>query len=257
MGSERISYYRLEIHEAVMDRLQIIYPYYENPTMLHTQLETWKGWANDLKKKTKIILVDDGSQHANAATVIQGHGDIGIRLDLYNILINIPWNQNGAHNLGFHVADDGWCLTTDIDHVVVEQQLRRILSLPTNSKCYYSFGRRQVRAPNTSFKRHPNSWLLTRKMFLESGGYDEDFAGYYGSDSCFRRALTLVGRHIPLPDSCYLTVYDQHDITDANTREWGRKDSKYHSANYPELAKKRGRTYKAENPLRFPWEKVI
>lgn len=239
-----------------MDKLQIVYPYYENPKMLELQLRTWSLWPADLRRKTKIILVDDGSQrNPIAADQIKmcGHTDI----ELYRILINIPWNQNGAHNLGFHVADEGWCLTTDIDHVIVEQQLRTILSLPMSPKCYYTFGRRQARAPDAVFKRHPNSWLLTRKMFWASGGYDEDFAGFYGSDVCFRKALTLVGRHVALPDSCYLVVYDEKDIDDANTREWGRKDSEYHSARNPVLAKKRMRRYKAEDPLRFPWEKVV
>lgn len=239
-----------------MDKLQLIYPYYENPHMLEKQIETWASWPRDLARKVKIILVDDGSQKAPASDLFALTRP-SVELELYRILINIPWNQNGAHNLGFHVANDGWCLTTDIDHVVIEKQLRTILALPLNKRQYYSFGRRQVRALDTVFKRHPNSWLLTRELFLESGGYDEDFSGFYGSDSCFRRALALVGKHCPIPDSCYLVVYDEKDLPDANTREWGRKDSKYYSANHPHLVKKKSRAYKAENPLRFPWERVL
>lgn len=238
------------------DTLQLIYPYYENPQMLEVQLRTWELWPAELRTRTRIILVDDGSQKnpISADHIKQcAHPDI----TLARVLINIPWNQNGAHNLGFHLADEGWCLTTDIDHVVTAEQLKIILSLPLNTDHYYTFGRRRVSDPGTVFKRHPNSWLLTRKMFLESGGYDEDFSGFYGSDSQFRRALTLVGKHTPLPDGCYLVVYDEHDIPDANTREWGRKDSKYHSARNATLAKKRQRVYKAENPLRFPWERVL
>jgi len=239
-----------------MEKLQLIYPYYENPQMLVTQLHTWANWPRDLAKKIKIILVDDGSQKTQAIQLIDGA--VGLPdLELYRILINIPWNQNGAHNLGFDRAENGWCLTTDIDHVIEADQLHVILALAKNPKCYYTFARQQVRAPGKVFKRHPNSWMLTREMFWASGGYDEDFSGFYGSDVCFRRALTLVGKRVDLPDSCYLTVYDEKDIPDANTREWGRKDSKYHSANDPVLAKKRGKTYKAENPLRFPWEKVL
>lgn len=239
-----------------MEKLQLIYPYYENPGMLREQLKIWAEWPKELAEKVKIILVDDGSQRDPASAETGVHRQPPY-LDLYRILINIPWNQNGAHNLGFHVADEGWCLTTDIDHVITKEQLRTILSLPLNSKQYYTFGRRRVRDPNTVYKRHPNSWLLTRKMFMDSGGYDEDFAGYYGSDVCFRRALTLVGKHCPLPDSCYLTVYDEQDIPDANTRDWGRKNSEYHSPRIPRLAKKRQQRYKAQDPLRFPWERVV
>jgi hypothetical protein len=239
-----------------MDKLQLIYPYYDNATMLQQQLLVWSTWPVALRARTKIILVDDGSQKFPVSEAqIRGvdHPD----LRLYRILINIPWNQNGAHNLGFHVADEGWCLSTDIDHVLTADKLGEILDMTVNPKCYYTFGRRRVREPDAVFKRHPNSWLLTRKMFWQSGGYDEDFSGWYGSDSQFRKALALVGKHIPLPDSCYLTVYDELDIPDANTREFGRKDSKYHSAKNATLAKKRQRAYKAENPLRFPWERVV
>lgn len=239
-----------------METLQLIYPYYDNPGMLEQQLRVWESWPKDLAWKTKIILVDDGSQkHPIAADQIKKAAYPNI--SLYRILINIPWNQNGAHNLGFHVAEDGWCLTTDIDHVVTPEMLRLLLNVPLALGHYYTFGRRRVREPDAVYKRHPNSWLLTKKMFLESGGYDEDFSGYYGSDSQFRKALTLVGKHIPFPDSLYLTVYDEQDIPDANTREFGRKDSKYHSAKNPTLAKKRQRAYKATNPLRFPWERVV
>lgn len=245
-----------------METLQLIYPYYENPTMLLEQMRVWTDeWPRELVPHVKIIIVDDGSQKNPAAPIVQECLNVSFqplpKFELYRVLINIPWNQNGAHNLGFHVADEGWCLTTDIDHVVETHLLQKLLVMTPKVGSYYSFARRQARDRNTVFKRHPNSWLLTRKMFLDSGGYDEDFAGYYGSDSCFRRALTLVGKHVELPDSHYLTVYDEKDIADANTREWGRKDSKYHSARVPSLAKKRGRAYKAENPLRFPWEKQL
>lgn len=242
-----------------MEKLQLVYPYYENPGMLREQLTVWSEWPKELADRVTIILVDDGSQKDPAEPVVRAalpHFPLPL-IRLYRVLINIPWNQNGAHNLGFHVADDGWCLSTDIDHIVTAAQLNTILALPVNKDCYYTFGRRRVSDMSTVFKRHPNSWLLTKELYWKSGGYDEDFAGFYGSDSQFRKALALVGKHIPLPDACYLVVYDEHDIPDANTREWGRKDSPYHSARNATLAKKRQRAYKAENPLRFPWERVL
>lgn len=239
-----------------MDTLQLIYPYYENPTMLERQISTWAAWPVEMIRKVKIILVDDGSQKNPASDAFKLTKPL-VPIELYRVLINIPWNQNGAHNLGFQVANDGWCLTTDIDHIVSAELLHQLFKLKVDPKSYYTFGRRRVRDLDTVYKRHPNSWLLTRKLYWESGGYDEDFSGYYGSDSTFRRALALVGKHTPLPDSYFLTVYDELDIPDANTREWGRKDSKYHSAKHPHLAKKKQRAYKAENPIRFPWERVL
>lgn len=156
-----------------------------------------------------------------------------------------------------HVADDGWCVSTDIDHVWQTDQLRILLGLEVHEDTYYTFARRQIRdLGNANFKRHPNSWLLTRAKYWESGGYDEDFSGYYGSDSVFRRGLDLVAKRVEL-ESPYLTVYDEQDIPDANTREFGRKNSDYHSVKHPHLLEKRRHYTKPENPIRFDWERVV
>src|SRR5262245_60776675 len=110
-----------------MDKIQLVYPYYENPTMLKEQLSVWAEWPRDLAKKVKIILVDDGSQKNPAKPIIEKMLHPIPTLELYRVLINIPWNQNGAHNLGFFAAEDGWCLSTDIDHIVAAPQLHLIM----------------------------------------------------------------------------------------------------------------------------------
>lgn len=245
-----------------MDDVQLIYPYYENPGMLERQIETWNAYPWQLKERTKIILIDDGSPNSPALDVVQDKLAKDVNLEVYRIHEDKPWNQNGAHNLGFHIARDGWCLSTDIDHVVAPSQLNLLFDLDTDESKFYTFARRQVRNIHfADFKRHPNSWLLTRKMFWDSGGYDEDFAGYYGSDSLFRRALMQVGKRVEL--DIFLIVYDEEDLPDANTRHFGeeeeggiRKKSKYHSASHPHLAKKRRHSLRAENPLRFKWDRV-
>lgn len=235
--------------------IQFIYPYYENPKMLALQLGTWAAYPWQFKERLEIIIVDDGSERDPAKYVI-GVPHPTLKLKLYRIKENIPWNQNGAHNLGMQEAHDGWCVMTDIDHVVTASNLNVIYGLKPDEKRYYTFGRREFRNQNTPFKRHPNSWLLTREMFFKSGGYDEDFSGYYGSDSTFRRALDKVGRREEL-ESPHLVVYDETVIADANTTDFGRKDSKYHSVKHPHLLKKRHQWTKAVDPLRFEWERVI
>lgn len=237
----------------MISRVQIVYPYYENHNMLWEQVTTWSGWPADLKERVKLILVDDGSPNFPAEGILLPKD---IEIELYRINVNIPWNQNGAHNLGMHVADEGWCVSTDIDHVWKADQLRILLGLEVHEDTYYTFARRQVNKENVVFKRHPNSWLLTRDTYWKSGGYDEDFCGYYGSDSVFRRGLDRVAKRVEL-EFPYLVVYDEHDIPDANTREWGRKDSDYHSVKHPHLLERRRNYTKPENPLRFPWERIL
>jgi len=239
-----------------IETLQLIYPYYDNPHMLEYQLEFWHRNPWQFKERFKVILVDDGSEKHPAEEVLKKYGQTSFELDLYRIKVNIPWNQNGAHNLGMHVAEGGWCVCTDIDHVLVSSQLNVIFELDVDEGTYYTFGRRQSRALTTVFKRHPNSWLLTRDVFWASGGYDEDFSGFYGSDSVFRRCLDAVAKRVELEEP-YLVVYDESDVDDANTTEFGRKNSEYHSPNFPHLQKKRRHYSKPVDPLRFPWERVL
>lgn len=247
----------------MIEKIQLVVPYYNNPRMLELQLTVWESMPWQFRERFKVILVDDGSREHPAVNFFPDKVAHDVDLELYKIHEDIPWNQNGAHNLGMHVADEGWCICTDIDHVLVPSQLNFVLDMDVDEKGYYTFGRRQRHALTTPFKRHPNSWLLTRETFWESGGYDEDFSGYYGSDSVFRRALDLVAKRHQ-PDPPYLVVYDETDIPDANTRHFGqpepggiRKESKYHSVNHPHLLKKRRHQSKAVDPLRFTWERLL
>lgn len=247
-----------------MDRIQLIYPYYENPGMLKLQIKNWNSMPWQLKERFKIILVDDGSPNSPAVDVLLDNPLEDVNLELYRVLEDIPWNQNGAHNLGMNRAADGWCLVTDIDHIVVPSEMNKLFDLKAATGKYYTFARRQIRELQVAdFKRHPNSWLLTKEMYWKSGGYDEDFAGHYGSDSVFRTALRQAARGVVHLD-IHLVVCDEHDLPDANTRHFGkvepggiRKDSKYHSANDPKLAQKRRHWTKAVDPIRFKWVREL
>jgi len=245
-----------------VEHIQFVYPYYENPKMLQLQIENWNSYPWQFKERLKIILVDDGSPNHPAVDVLLGNPMQHINIALYRILKDIPWNQNGAHNLGMQIADDGWCVVTDIDHIVVPAQLNALFDLSPDSANFYTFARRRIRELQVAdFKRHPNSWFLTKELYWKSGGFDEDFAGHYGSDSVFRTALRQAGKHVPM--DIHLVVCDEQDLPDANTRDFGevekggiRKKSKYHSAGIPALAYKRRHWSIAENPVRFEWEKV-
>jgi hypothetical protein len=237
-----------------MDKLQIVFPYYDNAQMLEKHIEVWKSWPRDLQRKVRVVIVDDGSEKQPALPVLQPH-ELPVELMLFRILINIRWNQNGARNLAMTHVDDGWVLSTDADHVIPESQLRALLSLSLDPKMYYRPGRRQFGHEKTVYKRHPNSYVLTKELYWRIGGYDEDFAGYYGSDCTFRNALKFFSKGKEIDP--YLVVYNEKDIPDANTTEFDRKTGPYYAPNVPALALKRRSIYKPDNPIRFPWERQI
>ena len=227
--------------------------YYENGKMLDRHIEEWAGYSTECKAKLNIILVDDGSPNDPALPHIK---DIGIPIQLYRIKKDIPWNQNGARNLAMTHAAIGWCLLTDMDHLLSGTQLERIYKANWNPKQVYRPLR--IKSNGTSYKRHPNSYLMIRDTYWKTGGYDEAFAGYYGTDSTFRRRLKRVTQVID-SDAFYLVLYGRDDIQDASTSpdRYGRKGTKFYVSHNKELNQRKKLTPKPIRPLNFEWERLI
>lgn len=231
-----------------MDRLTLVMAYYENGKMLERHFKEWQSYP---KKDFKIILVDDGSKKDPALNHIK---ETQFPLELYRINVDIPWNQNGARNLGMTHAD-GWCLITDMDHLLSKKQFETLYSLDLDSDIHYVPGRKKINGE--WYKRHPNSYVLTRTLYWKAGGYDESFSGYYGTDSTFRRQLISVSERIELQKKFYLTLFSRQDIKDASTRNYGRKGSEYQVGRNPELAERKRLGPPPIPPLNFPWERLL
>lgn len=242
--------------------ITIVMPYYENGGILERHLAEWSSYVDDIKQYYRAVIVDDGSPTDPAANHMR---NVGFPVELYRIKQNIPWNVPGARNLGMKMAPKGWCLLTDIDHMLSQNQAGILCGgvlieyNATNHHSlfdYFLFGRRW--ADGRTLHPHPNSYLIERDSYWVCGGTDEDFSGFWGAgESAFRKSLQFYGG-APHMLGVYLTHFGRDDIPDASTREWGRKGSEYDYNNNPELVKKaRGPAYKPVNPLRFDWERVL
>lgn len=237
-----------------LPKLTLVMAYYENGGMLDKHLEVFESFPRLYKDRLKVIIVDDGSQDDPASKHMR---DVGISIRLFRALVDIPWHQNGARNLGMHHADDGWCLMTDIDHLLTFENFRAILR--TRFKPGYAYKPQRMLVDGSEYHQHPNTYLLQKELFWRVGGYNEEFCGYYGTDSTFRVKLAITGL-IKDTDSFWLTLYKRTDIEDASTRRYGRKGSEYHISNNPELAAKRKDVYALiRDPgkvLNFEWDEV-
>ncbi len=247
-----------------MPDLTLIMPYYENPTQLaEVQYKGWLGWPENIKSRFKVILVDDGSQNAPAAFVARPDGLP--QLEIYRVTEDRPWHQHGARNLGAHVADDGWLLLTDMDHVLPERSAERLLRAMDQGKLdgrqIYMMDRIEADTglPTTNGngipKPHPNSFVVTKKLYWKIGGYDEDYCGIYGTDGLFKhRAFSIAPKgHLRIP----LTRYWRDLVPDASTNA-PRKEGR------DPLARNRVAREKAERGeadvvkvLQFDWERVL
>lgn len=232
--------------------ITLVYPYYNNAGMLERHCQEWARYDPELKPFIRAIVVDDGS----ALTPARDHlSDPGFPVSVYRIVPNLIWNVAGARNLGMHQAPDGWCLLTDIDHLLTAEHVGHLMAMPLRSGRYYVPSR--IWADGRPLHPHPNSYVLERSLYWKVGGCDEDFTGWWGAgEVVFRKMISHIARG-ETTKAFRLTHFGRDDVPDASTTEWGRRDSSYHWRKNRALVRKAdGAPYRPTNPLRFEWEQV-
>lgn len=223
--------------------------YYENPGMLQRQYEAFAGLPADLREHLSLVLVDDGSPSVPASPPASPID----RFKLFRMGVDIPWNQDACRNIAVKEAETKWVLLTDIDHLVPEITWRRVVAGKLSEKVVYKFSR--VSAPDMeAYKPHPNSWLMTRGMYDACGGYDERFAGWYGTDGDFRNRVMKQAPIEQLRE--HLIRIPREVVPDASTTTIERKTPETH-ANLDRIKAERAGA-KDKRPKRglFPYSRV-
>lgn len=234
---------------GVVRNITFISAYYENPGMLERHYMAFAALPEQIRKCFKIIIVDDGSPQSPATPP---RYKIGVPVEIYRIKVDIRWNQDACRNLGASRAN-GWLLLTDIDHMLPELTATRIVMGDLDEDFVYKFAR--VSAPAMEFyKPHPNSWLMTRGMFEKIGGYDERFAGCYGTDWDIRDRALAAAPIVQL--DCPLIRVPREVTPDASTTQYKRKTPE-DSERIKMIREQRGAlgSWKCVR-LSFPWERV-
>ena len=111
--------------EEATPLISLVFAYYENPEMLELQWREISRYPARVKKLLQVIVVDDGSPSHPAAEVARPPGlpqHAIFRLDR-----DVRWNQDAARNIGALEAQAPWLLLTDIDHVVPEATLTKLV----------------------------------------------------------------------------------------------------------------------------------
>ncbi len=192
----------------------IVLPYYENPEFLKVQRSVWRTFPGHLCQHFLVIICDDASPNAP----VSPGTSVAIQERVFrNTGPDVPWNWLGARNRGAHEAEDGWLLMTDMDHVLPQTTAEALVYGKHDPGTVYAFERLE----HSGERIHPHSasFFMTKAMFWKIGGYDERFAGHYGSDGQYRKRLRATAPLVVSSDR--LIRYERHG--DSSTTAYARK----------------------------------
>ncbi len=240
-----------------MNEITLIVPYYRNPKMLLEQEQHWQLYPPELK----IIVVDDGSPEDPADEVLSKI----CRASIYRIDTDIPWNRNGARNLGTYMALTEWVLHIDIDHILYRDSAFKLVNHKLNPNYWYRFDRYRVGAADETRKKdtipdeqeygqikpHIDSYLCRRELYWKVGGYDEDYSGSLGGSAPFLKKMTTAATCEKL--SLALMVYTRHTVSDASDTHLSRDRTRYEQIRRDKAALN---DPKPNSCMRFPWHKA-
>lgn len=236
-----------------IDRLTLIYPYYENPCMLGIQLAHWQSYPKKLLEKCRFVIIDDGSPGYPAFDVIGKNPKLP--LILYRINENIPWNQHGARNLGAKVIKADWLFMSDMDLVLDADNAQRLLQTPVYDSAFYKFGRVKMPAWEI-YKQHCNTFMVRKEHYWSIGGYDEDYCGGYGGDGPFVKGLEQRYKHENLND-IFVKFYGRTYVHDSGTNEFDRTGELRDEYLKVSDRKRRENDVIPHDPIRFTWDRQI
>lgn len=225
--------------------LTIILPFYENAKFLGQHLSWWATFPASLRAHLNAIIVDDGSP-VPAVDVLAGK-TLPFTVRLFRIQQDIRWNWLAARNIGFRHAAEGWCLVTDMDHVIPETTATAAVYGQHDPSVIYGFSRSEHSGARIA--PHPNSWLMTRAMFWRVGGYDEALSGCYGTDGEYRRRCAATAPMQILTDRLVRHEYQQ----DSSTTRYLRKQPE--DAAVRGIIAKRGKGWRPKT-LSFSYDEV-
>jgi len=234
--------------------ITMVLGYYRCPNLLKMQLETWNKWPTSVKDQVQIILVDDASP-IKAEIPLNTH----LNLDLYRILKNIPWNNEGAKNLGACMACTEWILFCDMDYLMDGENMHQVLQLDrSDPKTWYCF-RSESKRKGRWFYRHPKAVpFINKKTFFSVGGYYEDFRGNVGkAANQLPIKLKRYHAHMEVLESPQWTQVMPNECADAaydgSADNWTYNRQINNILFYEKMY---GLKSFNKEIIRFPWEKV-
>ena len=198
--------------------LNIVYPYYTNKSLLTDQLERWNEYSDFVKSNINIIIVDDGSPHSEAHSIVKKY-NYELSITVLRIHEDILWNTAGARNVGVHyvsehVGEDAIVFLSLMDAILPEESVSLLLKNIDRldfKNTVYTFKRKDI-FTNKEYRYHDSLLILTPAIYHSVGGFDEDFSVAYGyDDTLFKFVIDKHTPHAFKILDCYVHQYHQGD----------------------------------------------
>ncbi len=249
----QVKQFRKNWAKTAASGVSMVYLYYDNPHMLVRQIECWNAYPQVFKESPEVLLIDDGSPKTFAADIVRKVG-CRIPLKVYRIWEDIPWNFSGARNLGCAQAND-WIYVSDIDTLLLAEDAQKFFAKRALDPTAFYMPRRVWLPDLMAATPGIVNLLFHKEKFREIGGYDEDYAGFYGREETdFHHRLKQVAGKIYRKD-VLIRVMPHKIIRDARTITKWPRDKTRNSEIY---ARKEARGFaNPVSPLRFSWDRVF
>jgi hypothetical protein len=165
----------VELRQEPSLELSVVWAVYGQPQIMAKQWEQMRSVHYDVAKHVELVVVDD---HGTPPADIPSDVRAWFRHHLIRLKRDVPWNQMGARNTGAYEARGRVVLFLDPDMVLDDLPafLEAARKLGDREVVQFAMRHQNGRINMTS----PNTWLIPRALFLEVGGYDEDYAGNKG-----------------------------------------------------------------------------
>jgi glycosyltransferase involved in cell wall biosynthesis len=236
--------------ELSQNNITIIQTYYNERFYLETQIERW----NNFNTPVNIILIDDGSEIEPAENVVKEHTlNDNINFSLYRVTEDIGFNGHGCRNLGAKLAKSNWLLFLDIDYTIQPSDLKRLQTETLDLNSWYQLNAKFQGRGDTYMAL--NQYMIPRKLFLDSGGYDESFVPFHYGDRELLSQLERDYQKINI-DWMFLTCRrGGRKIISDDTRSIPVYDDENMLLYSPPFDKES--IVHTDTKLNFPWEEIV
>jgi len=230
-------------------------------------VEHVKGCLNSELVPNEIVVVNDGGS-PDLLDMLKEIPHPHAKMIYARVTEDIPWNQQGARNLGVWLSTGSLLAMEDNDHIPDKNFYRESSTILANKEKGYIVPRVRAVVELDDIKNKPQEdWrilktrgkaiiisMCRRELMIDTKGYDEDFSGRYGWEIPeWEARIKEAGAEI-ICNGRYFTIHNAYSRME--DREHDGRQFKMDPINYHH-SRRSMRNKRTQNPggiLRFNYE---